>query len=358
MLALKSSFQFIPKTFVRSFAAHSTDKHIMTVRDALNMALDEEMARDPKVLILGEEVGKYRGAYKVTQDLISKYGANRVIDTPITEYGFTGIGVGASQKGLRPIVEFMTWNFAMQACDHIINSAAKTYYMSGGKINCPIVFRGPNGPAAAVSAQHSQCYASWYAHVPGLKVLAPYSSEDAKGLLKAAIRDDNPVVFLEHELLYGESFSMSDEALKEDFIIPIGKSKIEKEGGDVSLISFSKGVEISLKAAEELEKEGIHAEVINLRSLRPLDTESIVKSIKKTHHLITVEEGWPYAGIGSEICAQIMETEAFDYMDAPVQRICGVDVPMPYAQNLETAALPQPINVINAVHKSLYRNKN
>lgn len=330
---------------------------MMTVRDALNMALDEEFARDPKVFIMGEEVGKYRGAYKVTQDLMAKYGSDRVVDTPITEYGFTGIGVGASQKGLRPIVEFMTWNFAMQACDHIINSAAKTYYMSGGKIKCPVVFRGPNGPASAVAAQHSQCYASWYAHCPGLKVVAPYSSQDAKGLLKSSIRDDNPVVFLEHELLYGESFPMTDEDLDENFLIPLGKSKVEVEGSDISIVSFSKGVGISLQAAAELEKEGIHAEVINLRTLRPLDIDSIVNSVKKTHHLITVEEGWPYAGIGSEICAQIMETEGFDYLDAPVERITGVDVPMPYAEHLEAAALPQPHNVINAVHRSLYRNK-
>uniref|UniRef100_A0A914WAP2 Pyruvate dehydrogenase E1 component subunit beta n=2 Tax=Plectus sambesii TaxID=2011161 RepID=A0A914WAP2_9BILA len=326
---------------------------MMTVRDALNSALDEEIRRDERVFILGEEVAQYEGAYKVTKSLWKKYGDQRVVDTPITEMGFAGIAVGAAMAGLRPVCEFMTFNFSMQAIDQMINSAAKTFYMSAGRVTVPIVFRGPNGAAAGVAAQHSQDFSAWFAHCPGLKVVSPYSAEDAKGLLKASIRDNNPVVFLENELLYGVSFPMSDEALGEDFVIPLGKAKIEREGSDVTLVSHSKGVKLALDAAEELEKLGVHAEVINLRSLRPLDMDSILNSVKKTHHLVTVETGWPFCGLGAELGAQVMESEAFDYLDAPVLRVTGVDVPMPYAAHLEAAALPQPSDVVATVKKSL-----
>ena len=292
----------------------------------------------------------------MSQDLYKKYGPNRVIDTPITEMGFAGLGVGAAQKGLRPIIEFMTFNFAMQAVDQIVNSAAKTYYMSGGKIHVPIVFRGPNGVAASVAAQHSQCFAAWYSNVPGLKVLAPYSSEDAKCMLKAAIRDDNPVVFLEHELMYGESFPMSDEVLNPDYVYEIGKAKIEREGKDVTLVSFSRGVRHCLEAAKQLEKEGVSSEVINLRSLRPLDREASVNSVKRSNHIVTGEEVGPQCGVGAEIAAICMETDAFNYLDAPLERITGVDVPMPYAFNLEAKAVPQAANVVNAVHRVLAKN--
>lgn len=351
MFKLRHVPKVISRLQIRCFQAPAGN--MMTVRDALNLAMDEEMARDSSVFLMGEEVGKYRGAYKVSQDLFKKYGPDRVIDTPITEMGFTGIGVGAAMKGLRPIVEFMTFNFSLQAIDHVVNSAAKSFYMSGGKIHVPIVFRGPNGVAAAVAAQHSQCFAAWYSSVPGLKVLAPYNSEDAKGLLKAAIRDDNPVVFLEHELMYGESFPMSPEVLDPDFVAPIGKSKIERVGKHVTLVSFSRGVGKCLEAATKLAEEGIDAEVINLRTLRPLDRESIVNSVMKTNHIVTFEEGWPQSGIGAEIAATLMETKAFDYLDAPMERITGVDVPMPYAVNLETLAVPQAVNVVNAVHRVL-----
>ncbi|UQY80206.1 pyruvate dehydrogenase complex E1 component subunit beta [Candidatus Hepatincola sp. Av] len=323
----------------------------ITVREALNEAMDEEMAKDSKVFLMGEEVGYYQGAYKVSKGLLEKYGTTRVIDTPIAEYGFTGIGVGAAFAGLRPIVEYMTFNFAMQAIDHIINSAAKTLYMSAGEVPVPIVFRGLNGGGSRVAAQHSQCYASWYAHCPGLIVIAPYSAEDAKGLLKSAIRNNNPVVFLEHEVLYGKTFTMPDV---EDLIIPIGKAKIEKEGSDVTLISFSKGVDQSLLAAETLAKDGISAEVINLRTLRPLDIETIVKSVQKTNRVVTVEEGWHYAGICSEISATIME-HAFDYLDAPVLRVTGKDVPMPYAANLEQLALGTVDEICLAAKKVCYK---
>eukprot|EP00252_Welwitschia_mirabilis_P027059 TRINITY_DN9145_c0_g1_i1.p1 TRINITY_DN9145_c0_g1~~TRINITY_DN9145_c0_g1_i1.p1 ORF type:complete len:370 (-),score=92.68 TRINITY_DN9145_c0_g1_i1:126-1235(-) len=323
----------------------------LTVRDALNSALDEEMSADPKVFLMGEEVGEYQGAYKVSKGLLQKFGPDRVLDTPITEAGFTGIGVGAAYYGLRPVVEFMTMNFAMQAIDHIINSAAKTYYMSAGQISVPIVFRGPNGAAAGVGAQHSQCYAAWYGQIPGLKVLSPYSSEDARGLLKAAIRDPDPVVFLENELLYGEPFSVSEECLDSSFCLPIGKAKIEREGKDVTITAFSKMVGYALKAAEELAKEGISAEVINLRSIRPLDRVTINSSVRKTSRLVTVEEGFPQHGVGAEICASVTE-ESFDYLDAPVERIAGADVPMPYASNLERLAVPQIEDIVRAAKRT------
>ncbi|ELT95602.1 hypothetical protein CAPTEDRAFT_161753 [Capitella teleta] len=323
------------------------------VRDALNMAMDEEMARDDRVYLLGEEVAQYDGAYKVSRGLWKKYGDRRVIDTPITEMGFAGIAVGSAMAGLRPICEFMTFNFSMQAIDHVINSAAKTLYMSAGRVNVPIVFRGPNGAASGVAAQHSQCYAAWYGHCPGLKVLSPFSSEDAKGLLKAAIRDDDPVVFLENELVYGTPFEMSDEALSDEFVIPIGKAKVEREGKHVTLVSHSKSVELCLEAARELEGQGVECEVINLRSIRPMDEETIIKSVMKTHHLITVEGGWPQFGVGAEVCAKVFESAAFNYLDAPIVRVTGADVPMPYAKSLEQRALPQGFNIIESVKRTL-----
>jgi pyruvate dehydrogenase E1 component beta subunit len=316
----------------------------MTVREALRDAMAEEMRKDGQVFLMGEEVAQYQGAYKVSQGLLEEFGAKRVIDTPITEHGFAGLGVGAAFGGLKPIVEFMTFNFAMQAMDQIINSASKTHYMSGGQMTCPIVFRGPNGAAARVAAQHSQCYASWYAHVPGMRVLAPWSAADAKGLLKAAIRDPNPVIFLENEILYGQQFEVPEDP---DFVLPIGRAKIERPGKDVTITAFSIMVGKALQAAEELAKLGIEAEVINLRSLRPFDTETIVASIKKTNRLVSVEEGWPFAGIGSELAAQMMD-HAFDWLDAPVKRVAGLDVPLPYAANLEKMALPQPDNIVEA----------
>ncbi|MBN9090568.1 MAG: pyruvate dehydrogenase complex E1 component subunit beta [Reyranella sp.] len=319
----------------------------MTVREALRDAMAEEMRRDGKVFLMGEEVAQYQGAYKVSQGLLEEFGEKRVIDTPITEHGFAGLGVGAAFGGLRPIVEFMTFNFAMQAIDQIINSAAKTRYMSGGQMGCPIVFRGPNGAAARVGAQHSQCYASWYAHVPGLRVLAPWSAADAKGLLKAAIRDPNPVIFLENEILYGHQFDVPEG---DDFVLPIGKAKVERPGKDVTITAFSIMVGKALQAADELAKSGIEAEVINLRSLRPFDTETIVASIKKTNRLVSVEEGWPFAGIGSELAAQMMD-HAFDWLDAPVKRVAGLDIPLPYAANLEKMALPQPDDIVKAARE-------
>jgi pyruvate dehydrogenase E1 component beta subunit len=322
-----------------------------TVREALRDAMAEEMRLDPKVFLMGEEVGQYQGAYKVSQGLLDEFGADRVIDTPITEMGFAGLGCGAAYGGLKPIVEFMTFNFSMQAIDHIINSAAKTLYMGGGQLQSSIVFRGPNGAASRVGAQHSQCYASWYAHCPGLKVVAPYSAADAKGLMKAAIRDPNPVIVLENELLYGQSFDVPDDP---DFIIPIGKAKIERAGSTVSITAFSRMVGLALEAAEVLAKDGIELEVINLRSIRPLDTATIVASVKKTNRLVTLEEGWPYAGIGSEI-ASVINEQAFDWLDAPVTRVCGKDVPMPYAANLERLALPQIEDVVAAVKAVCYR---
>ena len=322
-----------------------------TVREALRDAMAEEMRRDPAVFLMGEEVAQYQGAYKVSQGLLDEFGAERVIDTPITEYGFAGLGVGAALAGLKPIVEFMTFNFAMQAIDHIINSAAKTLYMSGGQQSAPIVFRGPNGAASRVGAQHSQCYASWYAHVPGLTVVAPYSAADAKGLLKSAIRSPNPVVFLENEILYGRSFEVPTN---EDWTVPIGKAKVVRKGRDVTIVAFSIAVAHALAAAETLAAAGIEAEVIDLRTLRPLDVETIVASVKKTNRVVSVEEGWPFAGMGAEIAATIME-HAFDWLDAPVLRVTGKDVPMPYAANLEKLALPGPDDVVAAVHAVTYR---
>ncbi len=331
-------------------AQYSTWK-TQTVREALRDAMAEEMRRDPNVFLMGEEVGQYQGAYKISQGLLDEFGSKRVIDTPITEHGFAGLGVGAAFGGLVPIIEFMTFNFAMQAIDQIINSAAKTLYMSGGQMGCPIVFRGPNGAAARVAAQHSQCYASWYAHVPGLKVVAPWSAADAKGLLKAAIRDPNPVIFLEHEILYGQSFPVPDET---DFVLPIGRAKVERPGKDVTIVAFSIMVSKALKAAEKLAEAGIDAEVINLRSIRPLDTATIMTSLQKTNRCVTCEEGWAFSGIGSEIAATIME-QGFDYLDAPVTRVAGKDVPMPYAANLEVLALPQVADIVDAAKAVCYR---
>jgi pyruvate dehydrogenase E1 component beta subunit len=319
----------------------------ITVRDALRDAMTLEMRRDGDVFLMGEEVAQYQGAYKISQGLLDEFGERRVIDTPITEHGFTGMAVGAAMTGLKPIVEFMTFNFAMQAIDQIINSAAKTLYMSGGQMGCPIVFRGPNGAASRVGAQHSQCYASWYAHCPGLKVVAPWSAADAKGLLRAAIRDPNPVIFLENEILYGQSFECPTDP---EFILPIGRAKIERPGKDVTIVAFSIMVGVALKAAETLAAEGIDAEVINLRTLRPLDTATIIESVKKTSRVVCVEEGWPFAGIGAEIAMQVIEN-CFDWLDAPPVRVAGLDVPLPYAANLEKLALPQPDWVVAAVKK-------
>ena len=319
----------------------------LTVREALRDAMAEEMRADDDVFLMGEEVAEYQGAYKVSQGLLEEFGARRVIDTPITEAGFTGIGIGTAMAGLKPIVEFMTFNFAMQAIDQIVNSAAKTSYMSGGLVNVPIVFRGPNGAASRVAAQHSQCYASWYAHVPGLKVVAPFSAGDAKGLLKSAIRDPNPVVFLENEILYGQSFEIPDIA---DYTVPIGSANVVRPGRDVTIATFSIMVGKALAAAEALAGEGIDAEIIDLRTIRPLDEDCIVASVEKTNRLITVEEGWPTAGIGAEISAVVMQ-RAFDYLDAPVTRIGGSDVPLPYAANLESQALPQVDDIAAAARE-------
>ncbi len=324
----------------------------MTVREALRDAMAEEMRRDPLVFLIGEEVAQYEGAYKVSQGLLAEFGEKRIIDTPITEHGFTGVGVGAAMSGLRPIVEFMTFNFALQAMDQLINSAAKTNYMSGGQMGCPMVVRGPNGAAARVGAQHSQCFASWYAHVPGLKVVSPWSAADAKGLLKTAIRDSNPVIFLENEMLYGQSFEVPTDP---DWTVPFGKAKIVREGGDVTIVAFSMMVGKALEAAEALAQEGINAEIIDLRSIRPLDVETIVTSVKKTNRLVCAEEGWAFAGIGAEVAATIIE-QAFDWLDAPVSRVAAVDVPLPYAANLEQLALPQAAGIISAAKSVCYRD--
>jgi pyruvate dehydrogenase E1 component beta subunit len=323
----------------------------MTVREALRDAMAEEMRRDPDVFVMGEEVAEYQGAYKVTQGLLQEFSADRVIDTPITEHGFAGLGIGAAFAGLKPIVEFMTFNFAMQAMDQLINSAAKTRYMSGGQITAHIVFRGPNGPAARVAAQHSQDYSAWYSHIPGLKVIAPYTAADAKGLLKAAIRDPNPVMFLENEILYGHSFPVPK---LDDYVLPIGKARIARPGTNVTIIAWSMGMTYALKAAEELAKKHIMAEVVDLRTLRPMDTETMVQSVMKTGRCVVVEEGWPQSGIGAEISARLME-HAFDYLDAPVARVSGKDVPMPYAANLEKMALPSVDEVIAAAKAVCYR---
>jgi pyruvate dehydrogenase E1 component beta subunit len=323
----------------------------ITVREALRDAMAAEMRNDSDVFLIGEEVGQYQGAYKISQGLLDEFGPKRVIDMPITEHGFTGMAVGAAMTGLKPIVEFMTFNFSMQAIDHIINSAAKTLYMSGGQLGCPITFRGPNGAASRVAAQHSQCYASWYAHCPGLKVLAPWSAADAKGLLRAAIRDPNPIIFLENEMLYGQTFDCPTDP---DFILPIGKAKVEREGTDVTLVAFSIMVGMAMQAADKLAEQGISAEVINLRTLRPLDIETIVTSVKKTNRVVTLEEGWPYAGIGAEVAMQIIEN-CFDHLDAPPVRVHGLDVPMPYAANLEKLALPHLDHVVDAAKRVTYR---
>jgi pyruvate dehydrogenase E1 component beta subunit len=351
-----SFFKWTKRNFATETQSGEKKPITITVRDALNMAMDEELARDEKVFLMGEEVARYNGAYKVSKGLWNKYGDKRIIDTPITEMGFAGIAVGAALGGLRPICEFMTWNFAMQGIDHIVNSAAKLMYMSGGQINVPIVFRGPNGPPTSVGAQHSQCFAAWYGNVPGLKVLAPWNCEDAKGLLKAAVRDDNPVVFLENEILYNESFPLSIEAQSPDFVIPIGKAKIEVEGSDITIVTFSRQVGNSIKAAQQLKSEGINAEVINLRTIRPLDVATIVNSVRKTGRCLTVEEGWPQHGVGAEITALLVE-HAFDYLDAPVERITGADVPMPYSKPLEDKAMVQVENIVNGARRVCYRNK-
>lgn len=328
-----------------------TNMKTSTVREALRDAMAEEMRRDPRVFVMGEEVAEYQGAYKVTQGLLEEFGPKRVIDTPITEYGFAGIGTGAAMGGLRPIVEFMTFNFAMQAIDHIINSAAKTNYMSGGQMRCPVVFRGPNGAASRVGAQHSQNYGPWYASVPGLVVIAPYDASDAKGLLKAAIRSEDPVVFLENELVYGRSFELPE---LDDHVLPIGKARIMREGSDVTIVSYSIGVGLALEAAEILAGEGIDAEVLDLRTLRPLDREAVLTSLAKTNRLVVAEEGWPQCSIASEIMAICME-DGFDHLDAPVLRVCDEDVPLPYAANLEKAAIIDAARIAAAVRKVCYR---
>jgi len=329
-----------------------TEMVTMTVREALRDAMAEEMRRDPTVFLMGEEVAQYQGAYKVSQALLDEFGAERVIDTPITEHGFAGLGVGAAFGGLRPIVEFMTWNFAMQAMDQLINSAAKTRYMSGGQMGCPIVFRGPNGPAARVAAQHSQDYSSWYAHVPGVKVIAPYFAADAKGLLKAAIRDSNPVIFLENEIVYGRSFPVPK---LDDYVVPIGKARVLRTGKDVTIVAHSICVGQIVEAAEKLAVEGIDAELIDLRTLRPLDTATVIGSVKKTNRMVTVEQGWPICSIGSELAARVID-EAFDYLDASPAKVTGKDVPMPYAANLEKLALPSVDDIVAAAKTVCYRN--
>jgi pyruvate dehydrogenase E1 component beta subunit len=344
-----------------SFAAHHVRSQSttpgptkITVREAINSALAEELDKDQDVFVIGEEVAQYQGAYKITKGLLDRFGEKRIIDTPITEMGFTGLAVGAALAGLKPVVEFMTFNFAMQSIDQIINSAAKTYYMSGGIQPCNITFRGPNGAAAGVAAQHSQDYSAWYASIPGLKVVSPYSAEDHRGLVKAAIRDPNPVVILENELLYGESFEVSEEVLSPDFVLPIGKAKIEREGSDVTIVTHTRNVQFSLEAAEHMSKEfGVSVEVLNLRSIKPLDVPAIIESVKKTNHLITVEAGFPAFGVGSEICAQVMESEAFDHLDAPVERVTGAEVPTPYAKELEDFAFPDSPTIVRALKKVL-----
>jgi pyruvate dehydrogenase E1 component beta subunit len=340
-----------PETLPEPDVPAGTEMVTMTVREALRDAMAEEMRRDGDVFVMGEEVAEYQGAYKVTQGLLQEFGASRVIDTPITEHGFAGLGIGAALAGLKPIVEFMTFNFAMQAMDHLINSAAKTRYMSGGQVAVSIVFRGPNGPAARVAAQHSQDFTAWYSHIPGLKVVAPYTAADAKGLLKSAIRDPNPVMFLENEILYGHSFPVPK---LDDYLVPIGKAKVVRGGSDVTLIAWSMGMTYALKAAEELAKDKIEAEVIDLRTLKPMDIATVIESVKKTGRLVTVEEGWRQSGVGAEIAAAVME-QAFDWLDAPVTRVTGKDVPMPYAANLEKLALPTVAEVVEAARAVCYR---
>jgi pyruvate dehydrogenase E1 component beta subunit len=340
-----------PETVPEPDVPEGTEMATMTVREALRDAMAEEMRRDQTVFVMGEEVAEYQGAYKVTQGLLQEFGAMRVIDTPITEHGFTGLGIGAAFTGLKPIIEFMTFNFALQAMDQIINSAAKTRYMSGGKMGSPVVFRGPNGPAARVAAQHSHDFTAWYSHIPGLKVIAPYTAADAKGLLKSAIRDPNPIIFLENEILYGQSFPVPKLA---DFLVPIGKAKVVRSGSDVTIVAWSMGMTYALKAAEQLAKDNISAEVIDLRTLRPMDSETVIESVKKTGRVVTVEEGFRQSGVGAEIAARVMEA-AFDWLDAPVTRITGKDVPMPYAANLEKLALPSVAEVVEAAKAVCYR---
>ncbi|XP_067907746.1 pyruvate dehydrogenase E1 component subunit beta, mitochondrial [Heterodontus francisci] len=347
----KNAFGLLPR---REFHRTAPTPIQLTYRDALTQAMDEEIERDETVFLLGEEVAQYDGAYKVSRGLWKKWGDQRIIDTPISEMGFAGIAVGAAMAGLRPICEFMTFNFSLQAIDQVINSAAKTYYMSAGAVPVPIVFRGPNGSSAGVAAQHSQCFAAYYSHCPGLKVISPWSAEDAKGLLKSAIRDDNPVVFLENELMYGVPFEVPEEVQSKDFVIPIGKAKIEKEGTNITLVAHSKCVGHCMDAAVALAKEGIDCEVINMRTIRPLDIEAIEASVIKTNHLITVEGGWPQFGVGAEICARIMEGPAFNYLDAPAVRVTGADVPMPYAKILEDNSTPQVKDIIFSVKKVLH----
>mmetsp|Transcript_27054 Transcript_27054/g.37659 ORF Transcript_27054/g.37659 Transcript_27054/m.37659 type:complete len:355 (-) Transcript_27054:178-1242(-) len=341
-LALKSNVRVVGAT--RTFATE------ITVREALNSALEEEMKRDDKVFLMGEEVAQYDGAYKVSKGLWAKFGGDRVIDTPITEMGFAGIAVGAAFGGLRPVCEFMTFNFSMQAIDQVVNSAAKTYYMSGGMIEVPVVFRGPNGPASAVAAQHSQCYAAWYGSVQGLKVVSPYDAEDARGLMKAAIRDNNPVCVLENELMYGHSFTVEDDVMSPDFLIEIGKAKIMRQGTDITIATFSKMVGFAMQAADVLAEKGISVEVLNLRSIRPYDRDAIVNSVVKTNRIVTLEEGWPQHGVGAEIVAYVCEA-AFDYLDAPPERITGADIPMPYAQGLEEKCIPQVNDIVRVVSR-------
>merc|ERR1712144_68325 len=353
----RSAFQSFPRVPAivqsRGYAKESGVKEY-TVRDALNEALAEELESNPKVFILGEEVAQYNGAYKVTKGLLDRFGDKRVIDSPITESGFAGLTIGAALAGLHPVCEFMTFNFAMQAIDQIVNSAGKTYYMSGGNVPCPVVFRGPNGAAAGVAAQHSQDFTAWYGSIPGLKVVSPWSAEDCKGLLKAAIRDPNPVVVLENEIMYGQSFPVSKECTTPDFVLPIGKAKVERVGKDITFVAHSRMVGYAIQAAEILEKEeGVFAEVINLRSIRPLDIESIIASVKKTNRLVVVEGGFPMFGVGSEVSAQIVESEAFDYLDAPVERVTGADIPTPYAHKLELLAFPDEQTIVKVARRAL-----
>ncbi|MFN3764902.1 MAG: pyruvate dehydrogenase complex E1 component subunit beta [Aliihoeflea sp.] len=348
-----ASVPAVPKTDVAADPdiPEGTEMVPTTVREALRDAMAEEMRRDENVFIMGEEVAEYQGAYKITQGLLQEFGDRRVVDTPITEHGFAGVGVGAAMAGLKPIVEFMTFNFAMQAIDHLVNSAAKTLYMAGGQMGAPIVFRGPNGAAARVGAQHSQCYAAWYGHIPGLKVVMPYTAADAKGLLKAAIRDPNPVIFLENEILYGHTF---DVPKMDDFVLPIGKARVHKTGKDATIVSFGIGMTYAVKAAEELAGEGIDVEIIDLRTIRPIDLDTVVESVKKTNRLVTVEEGFPQSSVGSHIASQVMQ-RAFDHLDAPIITIAGKDVPMPYAANLEKLALPSVAEVVEAVKAVTYK---
>ena len=345
-------------TASRAFTTTPITNDKMSVRESINSAMSDEIERDSSVFLIGEEVAQYNGAYKVSKGMWDRYGSDRIWDTPITEAGFTGIAVGAGLKGLRPVVEFMTFNFALQAIDHVVNSTAKTLYMSAGDLTCPITFRGINGVSASVGAQHTQCFGSWYSSVPGLKVVSPWNIEDCRGLLKASIRDNDPVVFLENEMMYGVEFDVDPKIMDKDFLIPIGKAKIERPGTDVTITAHAKMVGHSLQAAEILQRDhNISVEVINLRSLKPLDRNTIISSVKKTNRIVNVEEGWPQHGIGAEIAGILMETEAFDYLDAPMERICGAEVPMPYSWAIEGAAVPQIENIINGVLNTTYRSK-